>query len=88
MLTYSRINVNGICTMANYSTIDVARMIGVHKLTLLRWLYAGRLSEPRHSKDGGQDVRIWSDRDLNRAKQFKDANYRKGKGRGRKRTSA
>jgi hypothetical protein len=70
--------------MAEYSTVQVARMIGVHKLTLLRWLYAHRLPEPRHSKKGGQDVRIWSDQDLARAQKFKGLNYCKGKGRGRK----
>ena len=59
-------------------------MIGVHKLTLLRWLYGGKLREPHHSKEGGQDVRVWSDRDLDRARKFKELNYRKGKGRGRK----
>jgi hypothetical protein len=67
-----------------YSTAVVARMIGVHKVTLVRWLLAGRLAEPRRSSFGGQVLRLWSERDLARAKAFKDANYRLAtvKGRG------
>ena len=73
--------------MTSYSTGQVATEIGVHKLTLLRWLYAGKLSEPRHRTEGGQDVRIWSERDLERARKYREANYRKGKGRGRKKSA-
>jgi predicted site-specific integrase-resolvase len=69
-----------------YSTGEVARKIGVAKMTLLRWLYAGRLEEPRHANAGGQDVRVWSAGDLARAKKFKTTNYRKAAapGRGRR----
>lgn len=66
--------------MSGYSTSEVAKLVGVSKNTLLRWLYAGKICEPRHRKDGGQDVRIWSERDLSRARQFKDANYWRGRG--------
>jgi len=73
-----------------YSTAEVARMIGVHKVTLVRWLLAGRLAEPRRSSLGGQVLRLWSERDLARAKAFKDANYRLAtvEGRGRRRTGS
>ena len=69
-----------------YSTAEVARMVGVHKITLLRWLLAGRLSEPRRTSFGGQDLRLWSAEDVRRVKAFKAANYRIAivKGRGRK----
>jgi hypothetical protein len=68
----------------SYSTAEVARMIGVHKITLVRWLLAGRLAEPRRGSFGGQVLRLWSERDLARAKVFKNANYRLAtvKGRG------
>ena len=68
-----------------YSTAQVAQKIGVHKLTLLRWLYAGRIPEPRHAQAGNLDLRIWSAEDLARARKFKSANYRvaRVKGRGR-----
>ena len=70
--------------MENYSTVEVARIIGVDKTTLLRWLYAGRLTEPRHISYAGQDLRIWTENDLNKAQRYKEQNYRKGRGRKKK----
>jgi excisionase family DNA binding protein len=72
--------------MSGYSTAEVAKLVGVSKNTLLRWLYANKVSEPRHQKDGGQDVRIWSERDLSRVQKYKDANYWKGRGGSRAKT--
>ena len=66
--------------MAGYSTAEVAKLVGISKNTLLRWLYAGKISEPRHQRNGGQDVRIWGVHDLSRVRRFKDANYWKGRG--------
>jgi hypothetical protein len=70
--------------MRNYSTAEVARTVGVDKKTLLRWLWARKIAEPRHHTNGGQDVRIWTERDLQRVRRFKEANYRKGRGRKKK----
>jgi hypothetical protein len=67
--------------MAEYSTGAVARMLGICKKTLLRWLYAGKLAEPRHQKEGGQDVRLWVEQDIARARKYKRENFRKGRGR-------
>ena len=67
--------------MNGYSTAEVARMVGVNKTTLLRWLYAGKLTEPRHITYAGQDLRVWTESDLNRTKRYKSENYRKGRGR-------
>ncbi len=73
--------------MPTYSTSEVATRCGVHKRTLLDWLYAGRLPEPRRVSAGGQDVRVWSEHDLRRAVEFARLHYRKATvpGRGRKR---
>jgi DNA-binding transcriptional MerR regulator len=60
-----------------YSTQEVANLVGVHKLTLLRWLYTGRIAEPRHARIAMQNHRVWSERDLERVRKFKEANYRK-----------
>jgi DNA-binding transcriptional MerR regulator len=68
-----------------YSTAQVARMAGVHKATLLRWLYAGSIQEPKRHSNGGVDARIWSDRDVQRVRKHKAAHYRKGRGRKKKR---
>jgi len=57
-------------------------MIGVHKNTLKRWLRDGKVSEPRNvGNGGGIKLRLWTDRDVERARKYKAANYRKGRGR-------
>jgi predicted site-specific integrase-resolvase len=60
-----------------YSTAQVAKLIGVDKSTLLRWLYAGKLAEPKHQSFGGVDNRVWSETDLQRAKAHREQMYRK-----------
>jgi DNA-binding transcriptional MerR regulator len=67
--------------MKNLSTSQVARKVGVHKQTLLRWLYARAIPEPKRLSSGGQDVRVWTDRDVERVRKYKEQNYRKGRGR-------
>jgi hypothetical protein len=62
---------------ASYSTQEVANAIEVSKKTLLRWLYAGALAEPKHETFGGVESRIWSAADLERARAYKEQNYRK-----------
>jgi len=64
-----------------YSTSQVARMVGVHKLTLIRWLVSGKLAEPKRIGNGGIEARVWTDRDVERAQKYKQENYRKGRGR-------
>ena len=56
-------------------------MVGVHKVTLKKWLIAGKLSEPRRVGNGGIQARIWTNRDVERVRKFKEENYRKGRGR-------
>ena len=61
----------------SYSTAEVAKAIEVSKKTLLRWLYAGKLAEPKSEVFAGVSSRIWTAADLARAKQFKEQKYRK-----------
>ena len=70
--------------MQAYSTARVAQIIGVSKKTLLRWLWAGKIREPRHRTNGGQDVRLWGPKDVERVRRYKELNYRKGRGRKKK----
>jgi excisionase family DNA binding protein len=67
--------------MRTYSTAQVARMLGVHKVTLKRWLISGKVREPKRIGNGGIQARIWTDRDVERLRKFKQENYRKGRGR-------
>jgi MerR HTH family regulatory protein len=64
-----------------YSTGQAAKMIGVGRVTLQRWLIGGRVAEPKKLTTGGVEVRIWTDRDVERLRRFKEENYRKGRGR-------
>jgi predicted site-specific integrase-resolvase len=66
---------------SDYSTAQIARIIGVDKQTLLRWLWAGKIPEPKHFVNGGQKIRLWTDRDVKKLRSYKEANYRKGRGR-------
>jgi len=63
------------------STLEVAKAVGIGKTTLLDWLRDGRIPEPKRVSQGGVEVRLWSDRDVERVRKFKEANYRKGRGR-------
>jgi hypothetical protein len=54
-------------------------MVGIHPITLLRWLYAGEVAEPPIRPGGGQKTRLWTARDLARVKKHKAKNYRKGR---------
>ncbi len=70
--------------MKTYSTVQVARMAGIGKQTLLRWLYSEAIQEPRRRTNGGQSIRIWTARDVERVRKWKAAHYRKGRGRKKK----
>jgi len=66
--------------MKSLSTSEVAKVVGVHKRTLLGWLYTGKIREPKRRIGGGQDVRLWNDHDVQEVRRYKEANYRKGRG--------
>jgi hypothetical protein len=70
--------------ISTFSTAQAAKKIGVHKMTLLKWLWAGKVAEPRRQVNCGQDVRIWTEQDLLRVQEYKEANFRRGRGRKKK----
>jgi hypothetical protein len=67
--------------MRTYSTAQVAKAIGVHKITLIRWLLDRKVTEPKRINQAGQEIRVWTDRDVKRVRRYKEENYRKGRGR-------
>ena len=67
--------------MKTYSTKQVAEMVGVHRVTLQTWLLDGKIKEPRRIKAGGMDVRIWTKKDVERVRKYKEKFYCKGRGR-------
>ena len=60
-----------ITSMEGYTTAQVANSIGVSKNTLLKWLYAGVLREPKRARVAGVKWRIWSESDVERARKLK-----------------
>ncbi len=70
--------------MRTYFTGQVARMLGIHKVTLQRWLLSGKVPEPKRIRVNGGETRIWTARDVERVRKWKAAHYWKGRGRKKK----
>ena len=54
-----------------HSTAEAAKLIGISKSSLLRWLADGTIPEPKRVKVGGIEWRIWSKADIARARKLK-----------------
>lgn len=50
------------------TTQRVARILGVHRVTLQRWIASGRLKAPKLIRMNGGSVRLWDEKDIARAK--------------------
>jgi len=61
--------------MKTYSTKQAAEKAGVSRMTILRWLKAGKIPEPRRIGGGGVEARVWSEHDVTRLMQYKAAFY-------------
>lgn len=64
-----------------YSTAQAAALLGLNRVTLQRWLISGKVKEPKRLSVGGVEVRVWTDRDVERVRNYKQENYCKGRGR-------
>ncbi len=73
-----------IVDMKTYSTVEVAKLAGINKRTLYRWLWSGKISKPRRVRVAGRNFHIWTQRDLNRVFRHKQLHYRKDRGRKKK----
>ncbi len=67
--------------MANLSTQDVAQRVGINRVTLERWLSSGKVKAPKTVQFGKNEFRNWTAEDVARVRKYKQANYRKGRGR-------
>jgi excisionase family DNA binding protein len=67
--------------MANLSTQDVAKQVGINRVTLERWLSSGKVKAPKTVRFGKNEFRNWTAEDVARVRKHKEANYRKGRGR-------
>ena len=61
--------------MATYSTVQIAKILGIGTDTLHRWMSEKKVPTPRLEAIGGMSVRLWSERDLQSAKKYKAEHY-------------
>ena len=67
--------------MTTYSTRRVATMIGVHWVTLRRWLAARKVRPSIAIPLEGRTLWRWTKSDVKPVHEYKDRFYRKGRGR-------
>jgi hypothetical protein len=71
--------------MKALSTEEVARKVGVNRVTLERWLSSNKVQQPKTIRFGRSEFRNWTADDVERVRKYKQENYRKGRGRKPKR---
>jgi excisionase family DNA binding protein len=73
--------------MKYYSTVQVASLIGIGNDTLFRWIRERKISAPQPEFVGGIRVRLWTEADVQRVREYKAKHYW-GKGNSRNRPKA
>jgi DNA-binding transcriptional MerR regulator len=61
--------------MKTYSTVQAAKLVGVAPDTLHRWIRDKKVTAPEIEHVGGVQVRLWSDEDIQRLKEYKAAHF-------------
>jgi hypothetical protein len=67
--------------MRTHSTKQAAHLAGIHWVTLFRWLSAAKVRPSIVIPLDGRTLWRWTDRDVEKVRQYKTAFYRKGRGR-------
>jgi excisionase family DNA binding protein len=69
-----------------YTTEEAARKVGIHQVTLQRWIKSGKIQAPEPTLIGAVGYRLWSVDEVEKVKAVKQATYHKGGGRKKKRS--
>jgi predicted site-specific integrase-resolvase len=64
-----------------YSTRQAAKLVGIHWVTLHRWLASKKVRPSQATPMNGSTLWRWTDADVEKLKNYKRKNYRKGRGR-------
>ncbi len=67
--------------MKKYTTVQVARLLGIGRDTLYRWMRAKKIKPPRVEMVGDMRLRQWTKQDVDQVRAFMAENYHKGRGR-------
>jgi len=70
--------------MSPLATREVAALVGIHPATLEEWLSKGKVRAPKTVQVGARKFRIWTERDIEHLRNYKEKFYRKGRGRKKK----
>jgi len=71
--------------MKAYSTVQVAKLLGIGNDTLHRWIHEKKVPAPKPQFVGGIRVRLWEEADVEKVREYKTQNYW-GKGKRRNRS--
>ena len=66
------------------TTAEAARAVGTTRVTVQKWIRAGRVKAPEVTLLDGHSVRFWSRADVRALQLVKDKTYRRGRGRKKK----
>lgn len=69
-----------IIAMKTYSTVKVAKMLGVGRDTLYRWMRSGKIRGSRVARFGDVKLRLWTESDVARIREYMKTHPYKGRG--------
>jgi excisionase family DNA binding protein len=61
--------------MKTYSTVEVAKLLGVGNDTLHRWIHSNVIQAPPVQRLGKVSVRLWTEKDVEKVKKYKTSHY-------------
>jgi excisionase family DNA binding protein len=70
--------------MKSYSTVQVAKSLGISSDTIHRWIREGSVKAPPTQSLGGVQVRLWTESEVEQVRKYKAEHYW-GRGSKRKR---
>jgi excisionase family DNA binding protein len=70
--------------MKTYSTVEVAKLLGIGNDTLHRWIHTKKVPAPPVQSVGGLGIRLWTKADIKQVRRYKAEHYW-GKGSRRRR---
>ncbi len=61
--------------MKTYSTVEVARLLGIGNDTLHRWIHTKKVPAPPVQSVGGLSIRLWTETDMDKVRSYKAEHY-------------